>query len=144
MINVPTPVSCSCWCSPKLHPLSLFVLCSRTNKDRRRETTTGVESRDTGSFAGRRTERRRGHWNTLFFFSFFDSQCYVTTSSTQRFLYGANTCARTHIAHLAHAHTPLSSRLHGPADARARRAHTRMTRLAQTALSGLYVHAPTN
>jgi hypothetical protein len=66
--------------------LSLFDLCSRTNKDRRWKTTTAVESRDTGSFAGRRTERRRGRTNAgILLFSAGSSQ-FSTDQYTKRFL----------------------------------------------------------
>ena len=97
---------CGCWCSQRLHPLSLRPLLSH---EQGQEVGDDDWSRDTGSFCRpahgappRALERPNP-------FLFINSP-HANEEYTGVLIRGKDTCARTHVAHLAHAHTPLSPR----------------------------------
>ena len=92
----------SCWCSQGLHPLSLGPPLAH---EQGQEVGDDDWSRDTGSFAGRRSERRRGRTDALIFF-FFNVYMVLSASSSyindpRGFIHREGTGARTHDAHLS-------------------------------------------
>ena len=120
--------------------LSLFDLCSRTNKDRRWETMTGVETWEV--FAGRRMERRRGRSNARILFSFLNSQLlqrpphglYTRTSARAR------THASYSLAHDPHALATPTTRSNAPHTASPNRSATIAPHGSPTTCS--YKHTP--
>jgi hypothetical protein len=100
-------------------PLSLLDLCSRTNKNKRWETMTGVEPLEILP-AGARNAAVGARTPESFSLSFTHS---ATTSSTQRFLYGAKTHAHARTLPTLPTHTHYSAHSAHDCMVRPTRAH---------------------